>query len=306
MFFNRAEPTKQVMATIRACRPTTLFLVQDGPRRNHPDDIAACQAARAIAEDIDWECEVHRIYAETNLGVRERFLTGLDEVFDRVEAAIIVEDDCVPDPTFFPYCDELVTRYADDERVGIISGNNFLRGASVTADSYFFTPDVRIWGWATWGRVWKEFSDTERSRQWTLSATQQATNRLESPTRRRAMVKMASVVDSLDTWDVSFVLHCLARGFVNVAPSVNLVKNIGFGGQSTHTSFHSFTDDIPASAMSFPLQHPRTVEATRGAGVLEARAHRRLWLTFPLAHPVDFSRRVVTYLWRRLSSRSVG
>lgn len=299
MFFNRPEPTTQVMNAIRQARPDTLILVQDGPRPHHPSDEATSYATRAIAEEIDWECEVHRVYAETNLGVRQRFLTGLDTVFDLVESAIILEDDCLPDPSFFPFCDELLTRFAHDDRVGIISGNNFLHGNSPTPDSYFFSPDVRIWGWATWRRVWREFSAAEKSRTWDDTTVSLAVGRLHSPVRRRAMHHMARIVESLDTWDVSFVLHCLHKGFVNATPSVNLVRNIGFGAQSTHTSFHSFTDDVPTGTLSFPLRHPASVVDTPEAGRIEARAHRRLWVTFPLRHPIDFAGRALRYVWRR-------
>ena len=300
MFFNRPHPTAQVMDTIRRCEPPVMFLVQDGPRPTHPDDEALCATTRAIAENIDWECDVHRIYAETNMGVRERFLSGLDQVFDTVDSAIILEDDCLPDDSFFPFCRELLDRYADDNRVGIISGNNFLRGVRVSEDSYFFTPDVRIWGWATWRRVWQDFSAAEKNLNREGATRKQAVNRLHSPTRRRSMARMATLIDSLDTWDVSFVLHCLSRGYINVTPAVNLVRNIGFGAQSTHTSFHSFTDDIPTHPMSFPLRHPVDVVDRVDAGRVEAKAHRRLWLSFPLRHPVDFTGRVVGYLWRKV------
>ena len=300
MFFNRPEVTERVMDTVRRFAPSVMFLVQDGPRPTHPDDEALCARTRAIAENIDWECEVHRIYADSNLGVRQRFLTGLDEVFATVASAIILEDDCLPDDSFFPYCETLLARFAADDRVGMISGNNFLRGGRVSDDSYFFTPDVRIWGWATWRRVWQEFSADEQHHKWSEKVSAPAISRLHSPIRRRSMARMAAVVDSLDTWDVSFVLHCLQRGYLNATPAVNLVRNIGFGASSTHTSFHSFTDDIPTDRMLFPLIHPAEVVDLPHAGVVEARAHRRLWLSFPLRHPIDFTRRVLGYVSRKI------
>lgn len=260
--------------------------------------------ARAVAENIDWDVTIHRIYSETNLGVRGRFLTGLDEVFSTVDRAVILEDDCEPDTSFFPFCDELLARYETDNRVGMISGNNFLRGSRVTGDSYFFTPDVRIWGWATWGRVWREFSEAERERTWSEHKRREAISRLDSPQRRGAMTRMAKILDDLDTWDVSFVLHCLDRGYLNITPEVNLVRNIGFGHDSTHTTFHSFADDIPTGPLSFPLRHPDTVASTPEAGAIEAREHRRVWLTFPLKHPIDFTRRALAYLRQVLSKRT--
>ena len=304
MFFNRPGPLGRVMEALRASKPPVVFLVQDGPRPHHPDDAALVGEARAVAENIDWDATVHRIYSDTNLGVRGRFLTALDEVFSAVDRAIILEDDCEPDGSFFPFCDELLERYEPDERVGMISGNNFLRGHRVTGDSYFFTPDVRIWGWATWSRVWREVSETESQRTWSESQYREAISRLDSPQRRSAMARMARIIDGLDTWDVSFVLHCLDRGYLNITPEVNLVRNIGFGADSTHTAFHSFADDIPTGSLPFPLRHPETVASTPEAGIVEAREHRRLWRTFPLHHPVEFTRRALSYLRQVVSRRS--
>lgn len=289
------------MEALRAAQPREIFLVQDGPRASHPDDELGCSEARAIAENIDWECTIHRVYSPDNLGVRARFFTGLDEVFEMVDSAIILEDDCLPDPSFFPYCHELLERYAEDDRVGMISGNNFLRGEDVSTDSYFFTPDTRIWGWATWRRVWQEFSSAEANRTWDDGSRTEAISRLHSPIRRKAMTRMTGNNASVDSWGVSFVLHNLQRGYLNITPEVNVVRNIGFGAQSTHTTFHSFTDDIAAGVLTFPLRHPTDVADTPEAGMVEARAHRRLWITFPLTHPIDFARRVFGYLWHRLT-----
>ena len=149
LIFNRPECTERVFAAIRQAKPSMLLAIADGPRPDRPDDIAKCAAARAIIDRVDWDCEVFKNYADTNLGCGVRPATGISWVFDRVETAIILEDDCIPHPDFFRYCDELLTRYRDDERVMHISGNNFWAGKYQHEDSYLFSRYTLSWGWAT-------------------------------------------------------------------------------------------------------------------------------------------------------------
>ena len=297
-FFNRPAGTSEVMAAIRQARPERVFLVQDGPRAGVATDTEDVLAARVVAESIDWPCQVHRIYAPTNLGLHARLKSGLDEVFSLVDRAIIFEDDCVADPSFFRFAEELLERYADDHRIGVVSGNNFLRGRQVSSDSYFFSPDVRIWGWATWARVWQDFSREGFDAPWTAEEMERVTLRLDSRTRRRAVRQMAMRGVTRESWDVRFVLHCLGRGYLNATPSKNLVTNIGFGMGATHTHFESFTASVPQEELAFPLRHPERVVPDPKAGRLEATMHRRMWLSFPLRHPIDFAGRVLRYLAR--------
>ena len=188
---------------------------------------------------------MEKIYATTNGGLHTSLRRGLDSVFSRVDRAIIFEDDCVADPSFFRFAEELLERYADDHRIGVVSGNNFLRGRQVSSDSYFFSPDVRIWGWATWARVWQDFSREGFDAPWTAEEVERVTLRLDSRTRRRAVRQMAMRGVTRESWDVRFVLHCLGRGYLNATPSKNLVTNIGFGMGATHTHFESFTASVP-------------------------------------------------------------
>lgn len=286
------------MEAIRQARPSRLFLVQDGPRPDVPSDREACEAAREVAEAVNWPCQVKKLYATTNLGLRQRVTSGLDQVFSEVDSAIILEDDCVADSSFFPFADELLEQYVNDTRVGVISGNNFLRGRKVTSDSYFFSPDVRIWGWATWARVWKDFSAEGLRHEWTEHEAREAVASLPSASRRRAIVRMASQAHTLNSWALPFVLHAQKRGYLSAVPEKNLVTNVGFGAGSTHTRFESFTDEVPLETLEFPLDHPDSVEANREAGRLETALHRRMWWTFPLRHPIDFLGRVIRYFTR--------
>ena len=299
LFFNRPDTTRRVMAQIRQARPKTLYLVQDGPRRDVPGEQALVEVTRNIAEEVDWDCNVVRVYSEKNLGLRERVVTGLNTVFAEVERAIIVEDDCVGNDSFFRFCEETLERYADNERVGTVSGNNFLRGRFVTEDSYFFSPDVRIWGWATWRRVWQDFSAEGLSHEWSKEEASRALAGFPSPSRKKALVSMAASAHKINSWALPFVLHCQRRNYLSIVPEVNLVKNIGFGSTSTHTRFESFTDDLPTRRLEFPLRHPETVVRNDEAGKIEHALYRKMWLTFPLLHPISFMGRVFRYLFSR-------
>lgn len=298
LLFNRPDVTAQVAQRVADARPQAVYLIADGPRSGVPEDQQLCELARQAAVSAPWECEVHTAFADTNMGLKSRVSSGLDWVFDHEESAIILEDDCLADPTFFPYATELLERFSKDNRVGMISGNNFLRGARVSEYSYFFSHDVRIWGWATWRRVWKDFSATGLDKDWSVRDVDKATALLANSRRRRAMRSMAQKVHALDSWALPFVLHCLNRGFLNVTPEANLVSNIGFGANSTHTTFESFTDELPADSITLPLRHPEQVSEASGVGQLEGRIALWQWVVFPLTHPIDFLGRVWRYLRR--------
>jgi len=304
LMFNRPEVTARVMERIFEARPSALYLVADGPRPGYPDDQALCDQTRASALNFEWDCPVYTNFADTNMGLKLRVGSGLDWVFEQTDQAIVLEDDCLADPTFFRFATELLHRYADEDHVGIISGNNFLRGEELDKNSYYFSTDSRIWGWATWSRVWKDFSKTELHREWGNAEVKDLCAKLDSPVRRKTLYGTAKNIAQLDTWDVAFVLNNLRRGYLNAMPKKNLVTNLGFGVESTHTKFESFTAEIPLAPLDFPLSHPARLVAHPAAGRVEARKHRRMWLLFPLTHPFDFAGRVWRYLKWRVSRRT--
>src|SRR6266480_8001684 len=157
IIFNRPTPTAKVFAAIQAARPPKLFVIADGPRANVASDRDNCAAARVIVDLVDWPCEVAKRFANANLGLRRNVAEGLDWVFAQSERAIILEDDCLPDPSFFPFCEELLERYHDDATVGMICGTNLAPRETATNDaaSYYFSRYCYIWGWATWRRAWR-------------------------------------------------------------------------------------------------------------------------------------------------------
>ncbi len=190
LLFNRPELTQRVVDEVVAANPNDVYLIADGPRPDHPDDERLCEEVRHIATQALWTGTVHTDFSAQNLGLKRRVSTGLDWVFDHEEQAIILEDDCLPDPSFFRFAEELLDRYKTDERVGMISGNNFLWGAAISPDSYFFSPDVRIWGWATWRRVWRGFSETGLDKSRSRSEVANLLTAITSPTRNRLLARI--------------------------------------------------------------------------------------------------------------------
>ena len=301
LMFNRPDTTLQVAKAVMAARPRAVYLIADGPRPDRPEDRVLCEQTREVVTQLEWPCPVHTLVAETNMGLRSRVSSGLDWLFEQESEAIVLEDDCQPDPSFFRFATELLERYRDHERVGVVSGNNFLRGKEISDASYFFTQDTRIWGWATWARVWKDFSRHGLDYQWSAAEAEATVSALSSPARRRALLADAARSHRINSWALPFVLHSLRRGYLNAMPRVNLVSNVGFGAQSTHTKFESFTAEIPAGQIDFPLIHPESVDNSPQVGRIEAAQARLQWLVFPLRHPIDFLGRVIRYLSGRSS-----
>jgi hypothetical protein len=259
LIFNRPETTARVFEQVRRARPERLLVVADGPRSGIEGEAERCQAARAATEDVDWPCEVSREYADENLGCKRRVSSGISWVFDQVEEAIFLEDDCLPDGSFFAYCDELLERYRDNERVMHISGDNLGFGRRGEA-SYFFSRYPHVWGWASWRRAWRHYDPDLNT--W-ASDRERFLARFEDPDERRFWRRSwdGSASGEIDTWDYQWVFACIANEGLAINPNVNLVSNIGFAADSTHTqSDPGELSALPTGEMERPLRHPGAVE----------------------------------------------
>jgi len=293
--YRRPEQTRRVFEAIRAAKPRDLFLVMDGAKPGDTDGHERVEQTRAVVEDVDWECNVRRVYASENLGLKVRVSSGLDAVFSEVESAIILEDDCLPSATFFPYASELLDRFSANDKIGLISGSQRLRGRRLSDSSYEFSRDVRIWGWATWGRTWRNFRESgDLDAQWTAQEARALGEYFAPGPRRRSMVSMMSKSTSLDSWALPFAVHCVKRGYLNPVPAVNLIDNIGLGEGSTHTGLESWVARVPRADLAFPLIHPGTVEYGGRIDEKESSLDAKEFISFPLRHPVEVARR----LWR--------
>jgi hypothetical protein len=256
MVFNRPDTTKRVFEAIRQAKPPQLLVVADGPRPGKPDDIEKCAAVRTIIEQVDWDCEVLTNFAESNLGCKHRVSSGLDWVFEIAEEAIILEDDCLPNSTFFQFCDELLHRYRYDERVMMISGTNHLSYWKSDMQSYHFSYYGGIWGWATWRRSWDYYDANIKL--WTRSEVK---DRIRDILLRKEhyqrYVKIFDDINLIDTWDYQWLFARLVQSGLSVVPSVNLISNIGFGQEATHTKSPLVgISNLALNSMVFPLQLP--------------------------------------------------
>ena len=298
--FNRPDFTERVFRTIRIAQPKKLFLVMDGPRDSHPADAELVAETRAVVSRVDWECEVFEDFSQKNLGLKARVSSGLNRVFASTEDAIILEDDCVPDQSFYPFASELLQRYRNDPRVGLIGGTSRLRGHKVGPASYDFSGDVRIWGWATWSRTWVDFQQSgDLNSAWSAIEHEEILEGIPGGARRRSLKSQLSRAHQLDSWALPFAIHCQRRGYLSVVPEVNLVENVGFGPRSTHTIFEDYVSQVPASSIQFPLRHPETVQVNRAVDLWESRLDAREWLGYPIRHPLDFAARAWRFLWRK-------
>ncbi|HEY9609031.1 glycosyltransferase family 2 protein [Allocoleopsis sp.] len=258
IIFNRPYHTEQVFEVIRQAQPSKLLVIADGPRSNRPDDREKCAAARGIIDRVDWDCQVFKNYSDLNLACDPRIIDGLNWVFDTVEEAIILEDDCVPDPTFFPYCEQLLERYRHDERIMNISGQNVLFGRKRTEYSYYFSRFTLCWGWATWRRSWQYFDVS-------LKLWPEVRDRkfmkdiLEDPYAVKVWQRTAQMLydGRLTGWDFKWMFACWLQNGLCIISDRNLVTNIGYGAEATH--IHDEKDPyikMATEAMDFPLKHP--------------------------------------------------
>jgi len=257
MVFNRPESTELVFATIKKARPTQLFFIADGPRPDRIGEAEQCDLVKSILEGVDWPCDVQKNYSEVNMGCKRRISSGLDWVFDKVEEAIILEDDCLPDESFFPFCEELLNRFRRDERVGHISGVNFQFGSRRSDESYYFSRYPHVWGWATWRRAWQNY-DVE-IRDWPLVKAEGKLGDIFGD--KRLARRWERIFDDMyegiiDTWDYQWVFSNMVNSRLSITPHYNLVSNIGFGDQATHTHTKDCTAEVPVLRMKFPLHHP--------------------------------------------------
>ena len=262
LVFNRPEQTRRVLEVLRRVKPPTLFVVADGPRPDVPLDAPACAEVRQIiSQGVDWNARVLLHYAEVNLGLRRRVSSGLDWVFEQVDRAIVLEDDCVPHPSFFQFCTELLAHYEHDTRVGVITGDNFQPQPFTCAASYYFSRYNHCWGWASWRRAWT-FFDEGMARWPALRDTGWLDGLFPDPGHAHYWARIFDGVHErrINSWAYAWTFACWSQHLLTAIPQVNLVANIGFGETATNTrGGGGVKGNLPVSAMEFPLRHPACI-----------------------------------------------
>lgn len=282
MIFNRPETTLRVFEEIRKAQPPLLLVVADGPRMGHPTDSEQCAAARAIIDQVDWDCDVRKNYSEINMGTRQRGSSGVAWVFQEVEEAIILEDDCLPHATFFQFCEELLQTYRDDNRIGHIGGVNFQFGRKRTPYSYYFSRYNHIWGWASWRRAWKGY-DLELTLWPKVKEEKWLRDFLGDPSLVGYWTNVFEKVyqHRIEAWDYQWTFHCWTQNQLSIVPNTNLISNIGFGEDATHTVKRSKFHLMETEPVIFPLSHPPSVSRDPMADRYTETHHHGL--TFPMS-----------------------
>ena len=295
LVFNRPEPTTRVFEAIRKIKPEKLFIAADGPRRDRPEDIEKCGQVRSIVKNIDWPCEVKTLFQEKTLGCQIAPSSAVTWFFKNVEAGIILEDDCLPDSSFFPFCEELLERYKNDARVWQISGDFFQRNyrRAEKENSYFFSSFPNLWGWASWRRAWKHY-DPEMTG-WPNNKDKGIL---------RGLIANSIVYDywenlwdryyngQRNSWDRPWVYILMLHKGLSINPTVNLISNLGFNSNATHTKdLGSMLSKMQTSSISFPLIHPKIIEQDIQADLL----------AFRYQFGIDFGlrKKVLSYLKRK-------
>ena len=260
IMFNRPDLTQQVLAAIAKARPSLLLVIADGPRASRPQEAELCRQTRALLQRVDWPCEVRTNFSLGNLGCRRRVSSGLDWVFEQVEQAIILEDDCLPHPSFFNYCQDLLERYRNEPRIMHIGGSSFQANNWHCAHSYYFSKYMHIWGWATWRRAW-ELYDVNTALWPVVKKSGRLKDLCTDPFERAMWTRYFDNIHAgrTDTWDTQWIFACWQAGGIGITPAVNLVSNIGFRADATHTTWQTKMADRPTADIG-ELRHPTAIE----------------------------------------------
>ena len=238
LIFNRPNQTRQVMNVLEVVQPDRLYIAADGPRYGHEFDVERCEEARRIAASVKWPCQVYTLFRDSNLGCKRAVSSAIDWFFDCEKEGIILEDDCLPHFDFFRFCAYGLNLYRSDERLFAITGDNFQNGLcrGESGASYYFSKYPHCWGWATWRRAWKAYDgDLTFWDNWLRTASWRSLH--SNPIERLHWERLALEVrnESLDSWATPWMFSVWFHHGLTMTPNVNLVTNIGFGDDATHT-----------------------------------------------------------------------
>lgn len=255
LVFNRPDTTRMVFDAIRLAKPSRLYVAVDGARSDRPGEAEKVDQVKRIVRAVDWPCVVKKLYRDSNKGCKHAVSEAISWFFENEEMGIILEDDCLPDPTFFAFCDTLLERYRHDDRIMAICGTN-LANTDQIKDSYYFSGVPHIWGWASWSRVWQEY-DVEMSDLDEVCNSDAAKSHFPKHIWQYWKGFFRDVKGGLvNTWDVQFSYLAIKSGRLSVFPRRNLISNIGFRADATHTTGDSLLANRVVYPMESSLNHP--------------------------------------------------
>ncbi len=258
LIFNRPTAVEKVIQNLRAIKPKKIYVGADGPRHDKPDDRTKCTQTRDALKNIDWPCEIVTLFRVQNMGCRNAVHEAINWFFEHEESGIILEDDCVPDSSFFYFSAELLEKYKDNQRVMHIAGDNPIEHItrSMTA-SYTYTTMPLVWGWATWRTSWRHMNISLDG----LENFNFSKLGLDSLSQKYLVEKFwVTQKQENDSWAYAWYFSILQNNGICILPKVNLVRNIGFNEESTHTTTSNKVRELKSKKISFPLIHPKEVK----------------------------------------------
>jgi len=255
--FRRPGTTKRVFDVIRHLKPAKLYVAQNYCDDKKPEIIENWTSVRNIIENVEWDCEVKKLYRTQYLDAKSSISSAISWFFKHEPEGIILEDDCLPDMTFFRFCADLLEKYRNDDRIASISGNNFQFGRDRTNSSYYFSRYPHIWGWASWRRTWNNY-DVDMKYWPEIRDSELLSYILKN---KRSLDYWTEIFNrtyngEIDTWDYQLTFTCWIQNQLNIIPNKNLVSNIGFGMGATHTKDICQYANMKTEKMHFPLNHP--------------------------------------------------
>lgn len=268
MVFNRPRTTKRVFEAIRKIKPARLYIAADGARNDAAGEKEIVESVREIVDiGIDWPCDVKKLYRKKNIGCGKAISEAISWFFENENKGIILEDDTLPESDFFRFCEDLLNKYENDERIMHISGCTFLPQSMTPKDSYYYSELPFIWGWATWKRSWKHYSysfDFEPSFNFDTFLRKKLTSKKKYNYWKKPVIDILS--GKMDTWDFQWTLTCWWKNGICIVPAKNLVKNIGFGEQGTHTNgSEAITQTQITENLHWPLSDPAEIKLNKTA-----------------------------------------
>lgn len=276
--FNRPVQTAQVFERIRAAKPARLYVAADGPRPHRVEEVERCAQVRQIATQIDWPCDLFTLFREGNLGCARAVSGAISWFFENEKEGIVLEDDCLPDQSFFEYCTLLLERYRDDQRIGQVCGFNLLPESSPSAADYFPSHFGWSWGWASWRRSWAAYDLQMTS--WSRLKEQQLHGQHPFYPERLRLFDQTSEKLWRETWDYQWHYTLASQGQLSMIPAVSLVQNIGFTADATHTLSSDPRRSRSASRLNVNqnIRHPEFMLADpRYESSLIKAAHAGAW-----------------------------
>ena len=263
LVFNRLDTTKQVFEAIRQAKPPRLYVAADGSRVNKEGEADKVQVVRDyIMQNIDWKCEVKTLFREENLGCKYAVSGAITWFFENEEQGIILEDDCLPSQSFFWFCEELLERYKDDMRIWHIGGASTLtEDIVINNDSYYFSNLSHIWGWAGWSNRWSKY-DSNISQFPEFKDKNYIKDVFKEFLLQKFWINNLQNVylKKIDTWDFQWCFAVWINRGVSITPTINMISNIGFGEDATHTANgDSKMSNMLKKEMSLSLIHPSVI-----------------------------------------------